>query len=525
MRTSLLTVAAASATAVAFALYSRVTWPWLVLGWVGLVPWLSVLDRAQTWRGTCAASLILCELFAVAVFAWFVPAIAGYTGAPWPVALVVLLVLAPLLEPQFIAYALVRRLAGRHGMSWSAAAVAAAGTYVGVEWMWPKLFADTLGQGLYPSVWLRQAADIGGTAGLTFIVLLANECGAAMVRAAAASRGRRALVVPAAGIAAMLAGLLLYGGLRIRQVQDEPALEPIVAGVVQSNLSRYNRLRAEMGAFDTVRLILDTHFTLSEQVLSGPPLDLLIWPETVYPTTFGTPKNELGADFDREIAGFVQKTQTPLIFGAYDVEDGHEFNAAVFLEPSEDGRIAFDTYRKAALFPFTERVPALLDSPALRRRFPWLGTWTPGPGGQVVDLTLHGGRTLRVAPLICYDAIDPRLAIAAVRRGAELIVTLSNDSWFAHGQGPHLHLVLSAFRSIETRRPQVRATTTGMSALISATGELTETLSVDRRATMRGVATPRRAPWTLMLAWGDWFGPTALVGAILLLARVAARRA
>ena len=512
-----------SATAVAFALYARVAWPWLVLGWVGLVPWLTVLDRARTWRGTLAASLLLCELFVAAVFAWFVPAIASYTGMLRPVALVVILVLAPLLEPQFVAYALVRRLAVRHGMGWSTAAVAAAGMYVGVEWVWPKVFADTLGQGLYASALLRQAADLGGTAGLTFVVLLSNECGAAMLRAAAAARGRQALLAPAAAVATMLAALLLYGGLRIRQVDNEPALEPVVAGIVQSNLSRYNRLRAEMGAFDTVRLILDTHFSLSGQVLGGAPLDVLIWPETVYPTTFGTPKNELGADFDREIAGFVQQTQTPLIFGAYDVEGGHEFNAAVFLEPSDDGRVAFDTYRKAALFPFTERVPALLDSPGLRRRFPWLGTWTPGPGGEVVDLMLRGGRTLRVAPLICYDAIDPRLAIAAVRRGAELIVTLSNDSWFAHGQGPHLHLVLSAFRSIETRRPQFRATTTGMSAVITATGELTETLDVDRRATVRGVAAPRHAPWTLMLAWGDWFGPTGLVASLVALAFAAAR--
>jgi len=173
---------------------------------VGLIPWLLVLDRAQTWRGTLAASLVLCELFVAAVFAWFVPAIAGYTGAPQPVALVVLLALAPLLEPQFMVYALVRRFAGRQGMSWGAAAIAAAGTYVGVEWVWPKLFADTLGQGLYASTLLRQAADLGGTAGLTFVVLLGNECGAAMVRAAGASRRRRALLAPAAGVAAMLAG-------------------------------------------------------------------------------------------------------------------------------------------------------------------------------------------------------------------------------------------------------------------------------------------------------------------------------
>ena len=49
----------------------------------------------------------------------------------------------------------------------------------------------------------------------------------------------------------------------------------------------------------------------------------------------------------------------PLVFGAYDVDAGDEFNAAVFLEPAGDGRVEFETYRKARLFPLTERVPAL----------------------------------------------------------------------------------------------------------------------------------------------------------------------
>ena len=51
-----------------------------------------------------------------------------------------------------------------------------------------------------------------------------------------------------------------------------------------------------------------------------PRIDLLVWPETVYPTTFGTPKTEAGAALDREIAGFVASSRVPLVFGAYDVD-------------------------------------------------------------------------------------------------------------------------------------------------------------------------------------------------------------
>ena len=45
------------------------------------------------------------------------------------------------------------------------------------------------------------------------------------------------------------------------------------------------------------------------------------------------------------------------MFGAYDVDAGDEYNAAVFLEPPANGRLEFETYRKAWLFPLTERVP------------------------------------------------------------------------------------------------------------------------------------------------------------------------
>jgi apolipoprotein N-acyltransferase len=139
-------------------------------------------------------------------------------------------------------------------------------------------------------------------------------------------------------------------------------------------------------------------------------------------------------------------------------------------------------------------------------------------------VTLAGGRTVRVAPLICYDAVDPGIALAAVRQGAELIVTLSNDSWFAAGGGPRLHLVVSAFRSLETRRPQLRATNTGVSAAIAATGEILAGAGVHERAVVKASVRPEGSATTLMLAWGDWFGPSAAAAALLLLAARIGRR-
>jgi apolipoprotein N-acyltransferase len=132
-------------------------------------------------------------------------------------------------------------------------------------------------------------------------------------------------------------------------------------------------------------------------------------------------------------------------------------------------------------------------------------------------LQLGGGRAITVAPLICYESIFPNYVAEEARRGAELIITLSNDSWFSGTPAPKQHLMHAAFRSIETRLPQVRVTNSGISALISPTGEVLAEVPDDHRASLAmTVPLPPRVP-TLMVLWGDWLGPTALVLSLMLL--------
>jgi apolipoprotein N-acyltransferase len=533
--------AAAMLSALAFALYARVGWPWIILGTVWLVPWLAVLDRAVSLRDAVIAGLAMAVAFVLLGFGWFAPAIVDYSGAPLAVALLLLAVAAPLLEPQLLAFAVARHLARRRSSDRAAAFVAAC-VYVVTEWIAPKFFGDTLGQGLYASVWLRQGADLAGVHGLTLVLLLVNECllasGYALMQLRRGAGGARDVLRPSASAALLLLMLAAYGALRVRQLAPSDEADRVTVGVVQANLSHYDRMRAELGTYATVRTILDTHFALSRQALARAKLDLLVWPETVYPTTFGSPKSETGAELDREIAAFVADSGVPLAFGTYDREGEAEFNAAVFLTPRAAARLAahdptsvadapdrrsFATYHKIWLFPLTEYVPRLLDRPWLRARLPWLGTWKRGSGPATIALTLADGRQLGVVPLICYDALDPPHVLAAVRRGADLIVTLSNDSWFAHGAGPWLHLVGAAFLSIETRRPQVRATNTGMSAIITATGEIVEGAGVGEVATLVApVAPERRGALRLML--GDWLGPAALACALAVPATSGLRR-
>jgi apolipoprotein N-acyltransferase len=500
------------------ALCARFERRWFALVFVALFPWLAALDRARTLRASLGTALLFSLAFCALVFPWFPQAIANYTGAPVWAGWIVLLACAPAIEPQLFAFALARRIAPR-GVR---AVLAGACAWIGAEWAVPKLFADSLGHAFLPAPWLRQAVDLAGVGGLTFVVLLANESLWAAARALAARRPRAAF----APIAAALAGIALlaiYGAVRLRALEAEIARAPhIAAGIVQADIARYGELARSVGRFDAVARILEAHFTLSHQALATDALDLVLWPETVYPTTFGAPKSEDGAAFDRAIAAFVTQTGVALLFGAYDAEDGREYNAAVLLEPDGPERVRFATYRKAALFPLTERVPAWLDGPRVRALFPWLGTWTPPEGGERT-LAL-GGRSVRVAPLICYDALDPALARNAVREGASLFAMLSNDSWFAVGAGPRLHLAMAAFRSLETHRAQLRATPTGISALVLPTGEIEPVLGVHARGVLVVRAPLLSGPPTPFVRFGDWLGPAAALAAFPLALVGRARR-
>lgn len=519
-------IVAAGLSAAAVALFARAQWPWLALGWVALVPWLAALDRSMSGRGALLAGWLMSEAFVLVVFSWLPSAIQSYSGAPWGIALLVVVLVAPLIEPQFVALALARHLTKTERIARYVplGPLTGALAYIGTEWAMPKLFTDTLGHPLFGSTLLRQGADVAGPQGLTFVLLLANECALAIVRNARARTRGNGLLAPAACLTLLVLVPYAYGAVRYRQLTGVPAsVEPVTAGLVQADLSHYDQLAAELGRYDTVRLILDTYNALSGEALARADLDLLVWPETVYPTTFGAPKNADGAAFDREIEALVARTGVPLVLGAYDTDGQREFNAAFFLHPSSDGRVVFDTYRKTSLFPFTERVPALLDWPIVRRWLPWLGTWTPGPGPRAVSLSLANGRSLRVAPLICYDALDPAHTIAAVRQGAELILTLSNDSWFEWGNVPELILVASAFRSVETRRPQLRTTSTGISAVVTSTGDIVDRLDLHERGVLVHPLSPGSGT-TLMLILGDWLGPTALVAAAVLLIVAPARQ-
>ena len=485
------------------------------------VPWLLTLERAERRRDVVVAGLLMSVFTVALVFPWFPEAAASYAGTSSSLVWPLFLLLAPLLQPQFLVFGLVRLAVRRANRPFPAlrAALAAAAAYVGVELVFPKLFFDTVALGLHPAASLRQGAELVGVHGLSFVLLLVNEAITLSILRLARAPKARGAEHPAMPAALALAAVLVWAGYgRARREALAEAKGPaITVGIVQANITNYDKLRAEKGAFETVRTILDTHFHLSDGIRARKALDLLVWPETVYPTTFGAPKSEAGAAFDEEIGAYVAKTGVPLVFGSYEGEGDDEYNAAFFLTNDPEGKVRRASYRKRMLFPLTEWVPPMIDSPALRSSMPWAGHWKRGPGAEVVRVGSSGHEEITALPLICYDVLFPAFVAEGAAKGADLIVTLSNDAWFPDGRAPRLHLVSAAFRSIETRLPQVRATNSGISAVVSADGEILARTRFDEEDTL-SAEVPRGARFvTPMVAFGHLRAPALLALAALLL--------
>ncbi len=139
-----------------------------------------------------------------------------------------------------------------------------------------------------------------------------------------------------------------------------------------------------------------------------------------------------------------------------------------------------------------------------------------GPGPAVIDVD-----GVAIAPAICYDAVLPTFARAAVRAGADLIAVLADDGFAARGDVPIQHLRVAAFRAVETGRPLAFASNTGPSAVVDAAGRVlarTEGGTQDALVATLGIG----AGLTPYVRYGDWVGAlvcltlvgwTALAGA------------
>ena len=311
-----------------------------------------------------------------------------------------------------------------------------------------------------------QIAEFTGVVGLSFAIAFANIIAVTTpLRLFTEARTHR--MRPHFDLTLTMIGIIALLTFGLHRAQRPSPVKPLRIGAVQASVPQLQKFdpRFTGEVFERFR-------RLSEIAASAnPPPDLLVWPESSMPDPVRDPSTESY----RFIRDFSTATKTDLILGTLDVEDGHDYNAAVLVSNAGE---RVQIYRKMHLVPFGEYIP-------LRHSFPLFAAiaskWVPGdftPGTEHTVLGLTNG-DVRAAPLICFEDTVGDLVRRFVVNGANLLVDVTNDGWFLQSSGSRQHLANAIFRCVENRRPMIRAANTGVTCFVNAFGRVTQVLQDD----------------------------------------------
>ncbi len=252
----------------------------------------------------------------------------------------------------------------------------------------------------------------------------------------------------------------------------------------------------------------ERYASLSEPVWDR---DLVVWSEAVLYANTAAAREFLTIMSSRAegalVLGLAVREDTP---------DGARYYNAALATGAGSG-----LYRKQRLVPFGDFVPfdellrgliGFFDLP--------MSVLSPGESGQP---PLRGANGIMLGMAICYEIAYPEL-VRRQGKAADVLVTLSNDTWFGESIGPLQHMQIARMRALENGRYVLRATNNGVTGIVDDKGRVTATLPQFERGVLTGVF--RRATGATPFAR---FGSNLVLAALLLFlavvigGRVAAR--
>lgn len=461
-------------------------WAWVAV--IALAAFFALIAQPPKRQALSSAYLFGLGYFGVGV-SWVFISISQYGSGPVVAVLATAVFVSMLaLFPWFAAY-LVRRL--RPEMDGTVFWLGLPAAWVLSEWMrtwfltgFPWLF---IGYSQIDTP-LASIAPVFGVLGVSFLVaFLAGGLAWAIL----CPSFRRASVVAAVWVA-ILAGLPL-----LDREWTQPSADPITVVLLQGNIPQDKKWDPEYR-----QLSLERYHALTMQHLGA---DIVIWPEAAIPMWYDQAEEYLA-----ELKAAADQAGTSLIIGVpVRKQEGRGYNAVVSL--SDPSRF----YYKRHLVPFGEYVPfrGVLGS-ALDIIGAPMSDFSPGRDAR--SLRAAG---LPVGAFICYEAVFGA-EVAELLPEAQLLVNVSNDAWFGSSIGPLQHFQMVRMRALETGRDLLRATNTGITAVINYEAEVIERAPQFKVATVSAEVTPRIGA-TPYVRWQNWpvLGLTALGLGVLLLGR------
>ncbi|RUM92860.1 MAG: apolipoprotein N-acyltransferase [Thiothrix sp.] len=249
-----------------------------------------------------------------------------------------------------------------------------------------------------------------------------------------------------------LASIVLVIGatLLLQQVEWTRAKDkPISVALIQGNIAQENKWQDEW--------LLPTIKRYNDLTMKNLDRDLVVWPEVALPGYYKYFKPNVLKPLQRRL----QNSETDLLFGILSQEGNRNHNSLMKL--GEDTEV----YHKRHLVPFGEYIP-------LRQWLSWLNQWVVLPASNMdsgSQPTLLHAAGEAIAGSICYeDAYGNEMA--QMLPTASVLVNVSNDAWFGDSLAPQQHLQIARMRALELGRPMLRATNTGVSAIVNYKGGL-----------------------------------------------------
>lgn len=299
------------------------------------------------------------------------------------------------------------------------------------------------------------SASYFGCAFVTFLLVAVNGLVAYLLL----HPDQRSLAAVITG--SLLVGNLALGCLRVATYRDEGA--PVTVAAAQGNMSSLDKWGE-----NSLQKARDIYGRLTREAAKEGAL-LVVWPETAFPVRL----DDSPASRDA-LETLAVETGCTLLVGIFTGGEGDaimsEYNSVVAVHP--DGSVDATEYHKRNPVPFGEFVPwreaVMLLVPPLAEIGMLDSDLLVGDASVVFDLEIG-----RVGSMICFDSIYERNARESVNRGAQLLAVSTNDSWFRDSRGIWMHNAQSQLRAIETGRYVVRSGNTGVSCIITPTGQVT----------------------------------------------------
>ena len=405
--------------------------------------------------------------------------------------------------------------------------------YFDAEISWPWL---VLGNSFARSIWAVQWYEFTGTLGGSLWIWMANLGIFGLLVSLSDGRisswNAKAKTAAGIGLTAILTAPFIISPL-IGRKYDMEGQERLPVVIVQPNIDPYNKFTAMTQ--DQQNAIVEAQMAKAlgdrkGDTLAGPLM--VVAPET-FTSDIITGQYERSRTWRRFTKFLKDYPNTSMLFGAssYDyipaaeapshtarkVGEGlwvESHNSALMI----DGNARTELFHKSKLVVAVEHTPY----PAL---FCKIDDMLGGVMGRCIgqdEITLLHASEVPVGCAVCYESVYGEYYTDYIRKGARAMAIITNDAWWGDTPGYKQHLSYASLRAIETRRAIARCANTGISAIVSPSGEILQPTPWWEQAVITS-SLPLRDDITFFVSHGDITGRVCSFIFVLLLLALAVR--